>query len=1474
MITKITKRNGNVVSFDAQKIVNAIAKAGKATGEFDEKIAKRLAGRVLAVLEDLNGDGTYIPHVEEVQDIVEEILLRSQYKKTAKAYIIYRDQHAKMREIATQSGIELVDAYLSKADWRVNENANVHFSLQGLNNYISSEISKSYWLNKIYPPEIREAYKNGAIHIHDLNLLSAYTYYGKEVVIAKNEQNKIYVISFEQLYEMINEEEHLIDKEKEVYVKYPQDFYVLDKNGWTKILRIFKKRKHKSMHFIKSRGGRSIIVTEDHPMITKEGEKSANTVLPEKDYLFTVDYLELLKNEHLYSVNQIDLLKELIDRKLYIIKNGTSEKKGRDKIYFNSISIKEIENISDEKGVIHTSTHIAPRFINLTHDFGYAIGFAIAEGYLSYDDKRPRCIDLSSKNYEYISKVRDGFAENNFYGCIEKRNDLYVFRIRNCFLRFLFEEVFKIKPGSRHIALPVNILMYNKDFVKGVIAGVIDGDGNIESNKTTINIRTASRTLLEMCSVVMSLLGLTPRDRNVEGQGSVRQYNGRIIKQNYPIYGVSFRKKSEVQLNSDKYQKCFISEKAWHDETTNEWHLVINNEQTEIPDNYIYDITTESTTLIVNGMWNHNCVGWDLQDLLRVGFRGLKGRVESNPPKHFRVALMQAVNFLYTLQNETAGASAFSNFDTLLAPFIAYDNLTYKQVKQCMQEFLFNINVPTRTAGQVPFTNITLDITVPSHLKDQAVIIGGIPQDKTYGEFQEYMDMFNQALFECMMEGDASGRVFSFPIPTINITKEFDWHRPVVKQMLELTAKYGTFYFANFVNSDMKPEDTYSMCCRLRLDKKELQRKGGGLFGANALTGCYDEQTEILTKNGWKYFKDLTMDDEIYTVTKDNVIEIHKPVRLFTYDYDGEMIRFKSKSFDLLVTPNHRMYVYDIHQKYNTFVEAEKFNPSRHYIPKYANWKGEEKELFILPEVTMRNSHSYIKETINIPMDSWLKFLGIWIAEGSIDNDNIAPSHGYRVVITQKKENISQEIEQMLKELPFNFTKKDEHFIIHNKQLWFYLKRFGKQPQRFIPAEIKQLSKRQLSILFEWLLKGDGHVRKTTNQINLWTTSKQLSDDIQEIMVKLGYVSTVTIKHVNNKKYFIKGREITFKHNVFNVGLQSTKYYVFRKKHINREYYKGKVYCCEVPNNTVFVRRNGKTTWCGNSIGVVTINLPRIGYLSASEKDYFERLEALMNLAKNSLEIKRKVLERLTEMGLYPYAKFYLRSVKEKTGHYWSNHFSTIGIIGMNESIANAKWFDTSGIWTEEGKAFALKVMDFMREKLIQYQEETGNFYNLEATPAEGTSYRFAKIDKQHFPDIITQGNGDPYYTNSTWLPVGFTESLHYILDHQDELQSKYTGGTVQHIFLGKSPDPEKLGNFIMSVFTKYKLPYISITPTFSICKEHGYIEGEHSVCPKCGAECEIYSRVVGYIRPVNYWNNGKKAEFKDRKYLILKEVA
>ena len=689
MFTKIRKRDGRIVGFDAEKITDAIAKAGKATGEFDRETAKKLTLRVLNLAQQLIHG---IPTVEEIQDIVEEVLLTSPYRKTAKAYILYREQHAKIREIAAKANADLVDQYLKRLDWQVSENSNMAYSSQGLNHYISSEISKIYWLNRIYPPEIRQAHIEGDFHIHDLGMLAPY------------------------------------------------------------------------------------------------------------------------------------------------------------------------------------------------------------------------------------------------------------------------------------------------------------------------------------------------------------------------------------------------------------------------------------------------CVGWDLYDLLLTGFKGVSGKVESSPAKHFRVALGQVVNFFYTLQGEAAGAQAFSNFDTLLAPFIRYDGLNYGEVKQALQEFIFNINVPTRVGFQTPFTNITLDLIVPDYLKNQAIVIGGKLQNASYENFQDEVYMFNKALFEIMMEGDAKGRPFTFPIPTYNITKDFDWNNEYFNGLWEITARYGIPYFSNFVNSNMKPEDARSMCCRLRIDNRELLRRGGGLFGANPLTG---------------------------------------------------------------------------------------------------------------------------------------------------------------------------------------------------------------------------------------------------------------------------------------------------------------------------------------------------------SIGVVTINMPRIGYLARDEDDFIERLENLMELAKESLEIKRKVLEKFTENDLYPYSKFYLRNIKEGFGCYWKNHFSTIGLVGMNEACFNL--FGES-IVSEEGRKFAIKVLDFMRDKLIEFQEETGNLYNLEATPAESTSYRLAKIDKDKYSDIICANEeeyrkgAEPFYTNSTQLPVNYTDDVFEALELQDELQMKYTGGTVLHIFVGERiGDAETVKNLIRKICENYRLPYFTITPTFSICPSHGYLAGEHKECPKCGKLCEVYSRVVGYLRPVNQWNKGKQEEFRMR---------
>jgi ribonucleoside-triphosphate reductase len=526
------------------------------------------------------------------------------------------------------------------------------------------------------------------------------------------------------------------------------------------------------------------------------------------------------------------------------------------------------------------------------------------------------------------------------------------------------------------------------------------------------------------------------------------------------------------------------------------------------------------------GVLGPYCVGWDVSDLLLSGFGGVAGKIESKPAKHFRTALGQVVNFFYTLQGEAAGAQAFSNFDTYLAPFIRYDHLNQKDVEQALQEFFFNMNVPTRVGFQTPFTNLTLDLTVPDFMKNEAVLYNGKVTQDTYGDMTKEMEMFNLAFAEGMRQGDSKGRVFTFPIPTYNITKDFDWDSPVSQAIFEVTAKYGVPYFSNFVNSDMKPEDVRSMCCRLRIDNRELRKRGGGFFGANPLTG---------------------------------------------------------------------------------------------------------------------------------------------------------------------------------------------------------------------------------------------------------------------------------------------------------------------------------------------------------SIGVVTLNIPRIGYLSKDEDEFFERLEALMETAKSSLEIKRKVLEAFTDNGLYPYSRRYLRHVKEGYGKFWKNHFSTIGIVGVNEAIINLLG---QNIASRDGQAFAQKMLTFMRNRLADYQEETGCIYNLEATPAEGTSYRLARIDKKRYKDIIfanqkqiVSDHAEPFYTNSSQLPVDFTGDLFDALEHQETLQSLYTGGTVFHIFLGERLHSWKsAAELIKKVSWNSKLPYFTLTPTFSICPTHGYTSGEHKQCPVCEATCEVYSRVVGYLRPVDQWNDGKQAEFSMRK--------
>ena len=509
------------------------------------------------------------------------------------------------------------------------------------------------------------------------------------------------------------------------------------------------------------------------------------------------------------------------------------------------------------------------------------------------------------------------------------------------------------------------------------------------------------------------------------------------------------------------------------------------------------------------------CAGWSLRQLIQEGLGGVPGKITSSPASHLSTLCNQMVNFLGIMQNEWAGAQAFSSFDTYLAPFVRVDNLSQKEVKQCIQSFIYGVNTPSRWGTQAPFSNVTLDWTVPNDLKNLPAIVGGREMDFTYGDCQKEMDMVNKAFIEIMIEGDANGRGFQYPIPTYSITRDFDWSETENNKLLfEMTAKYGTPYFSNYINSDMEPSDVRSMCCRLRLDLRELRKKSGGFFGSGESTG---------------------------------------------------------------------------------------------------------------------------------------------------------------------------------------------------------------------------------------------------------------------------------------------------------------------------------------------------------SVGVVTINMPRIAYLAADEADFYKRLDALMDIAARSLKTKRTVITKLLEQGLYPYTKRYLGN--------FDNHFSTIGLIGMNEAALNAKWLRVD-LTDPRAQAFTRDVLNHMRERLSDYQEQYGDLYNLEATPAESTTYRFAKHDKEQFPDIITANmNGTPYYTNSSHLPVGYTEDVFSALDIQDDLQTLYTSGTVFHAFLGeKLPDWKAAANLVRKIAENYKLPYYTMSPTYSVCKDHGYLTGEQYTCPICGEKTEVYSRITGYYRPVQNWNDGKAQEYKDRK--------
>ena len=1346
MFELIKKRDGDVVKFDPSKITTAIFMAGKASGEFKEREARKLMLQVLTLAHEVCGP---VPEVEEIQDIVERVLLDSPFHKAAKAYILYREQHTQIRNIAISANIDLVEQYIRKLDWKIKENSNMCYSLQGLNNYIASDVTGEYWLNRIYPPEIRNAHKAGDIHIHDLSQLSVYTYFGKEVIVAKY-HGDVLTLSFEQLYEMAEAKEELLNEKDNAWAKYPKALFVMDKDGWTRVTRLVRKAKDKPMRFLKNRGGRSVIVTEDHPMITERGETAARDVQIKEDRLFTVDMVNCLIEERLFSQERIDLVQEIRSKGFY----------GRegDVVCFNGLPVSECADESD--GIVHTLSFCAPRYIRLTGEFGFFVGLALAEGYLTYDSKS-YVISMNSRNRKDLERANTGLLQHGWSGVIthRKHDNMYEMRIRNRFLRFLFANVFQIRPGSRHKTLPVGILSYSQDFLRGIAAGVLDGDG-AANGKTGMQLRMASRTLLEQLAVALPFIGLFPRDRNCEGVGTVREYAGRTVTQNFPIYGLGFRKMDSVVLPSEKYSVPEPSQKAWQDETVDAWHKVLNNAETDIPDEYIYDITTETNTLVVNGMWNHNCVGWDLNDLLLQGFRGVAGKVESAPPRHLRTALGQLVNFIYTLQGESAGAQAVSDFDTLLAPFVRYDGLNYKEVKQAMQEFVFNSNIPTRVGFQCMSADTEIltpegwmgyeDIEVGQTIKTFNVKTGdmeNLPVKKVFSRHYEgeMYNLKNRIQDQLISPGHRVVRkVFNTDDSFVleEIEKILEYKSPVI---LPITGKN--------CNSpkNISDEEIRVLAWIIAEGTKENSTKHRHCHritiyqSRTASPENYEEIIALLDKCGSEY-----------------------SVRDSTPALGGSscMIRLNAASSqkildDLFKTRNTIKFIPDVLKNMDrqqarvfldTYLRADGFEGCKITTTDIDILNGlqqiavdaEYGFTVMTREPTIGKKMLYVLRLVDHQGTSIMEikkvdYSGIiWCP--NTDNETVVARRNGKVFITGNTPffNITMDLE-----VPS--TLKDHPVIIGGE--------YQSETYAEYQAEMNIINEAFAEVMME----GDATGRVFTFPIPTYNITKDFDWDnpnLDKLWVMTGKFGTPYFSNFVNS----------------DMSPDDTRSMCCRLRLDNRE----------------LIKRGGGLFGAHpltGSIGVATINLPRIGYVSKTEADFFGHLRKMLVLAKDSLMIKRKILEDFTEKNLYPYSKFYLREVKNAAGLYWNNHFSTFGIIGMNEACLN---FIGKDIGTEEGQKFSVRVMDFIRDMIAETQEETGDLFNLEATPAEGTSYRLAMLDKEKFPEIICANENDccngevPYYTNSSQLPVNYTDDIFEMLNLQDELQTKYTGGCIE----------------------------------------------------------------------------------------------
>ena len=850
------------------------------------------------------------------------------------------------------------------------------------------------------------------------------------------------------------------------------------------------------------------------------------------------------------------------------------------------------------------------------------------------------------------------------------------------------------------------------------------------------------------------------------------------------------------------------------------------------------------------------CAGWSLRQLIEEGLGGVPGKITSSPASHLSTLCNQMVNFLGIMQNEWAGAQAFSSFDTYLAPFVKVDNLTYKEVKQCIQSFIYGVCTPSRWGTQAPFTNITLDWTVPNDLAELNCIVGGKETNFKYKDCVKEMAMVNKAFIETMIEGDANGRGFQYPIPTYSITKDFDWSDTENNRLLfEMTAKYGTPYFSNYINSDMEPSDIRSMA----------------ILGTQNI--IYKDKFGRVSKNEIRHLVNNWIDN---------------PDTSYDILMNGKFI----KIIDMFKVP---------YEKYSTYVSLRLENGYEQ------SFSYDHKCMVVRDGIIQEVLSQDVKTTDKILLarhgydESYIgdytsgKIIGYYLAEGWKSHNNSSLDFAINI----QREDICKEIQEFFEK---NFATRVSVKKIEDKNI-FSVKVYGRSAVAFVDSFIdgdNAITKHITSVaydtsilfregIYDGYLETDGCKKA---KIFAHTTNKQLCKDMIDLFATIGKYFRYEINDKNTRYFKPDKSDLTtftsYKLYIYDPEIYNEDYFSINVKEvkqlpanrINTVYnftVDTKDHLYELPNGIIthqccrlrldlreLRRKSGGFFGSGEStgsVGVVTINMPRIAYLSETKEEFFERLDKIMDISARSLDIKRKKITELLEQGLYPYTKRYLGT--------FANHFSTIGLVGGNEMCLNAKWL-RKDLTNPEAKDFMVEVLNHMRERLSDYQEKYGDLYNLEASPAESTSYRLAKHDVAKYPDIITAAkscDATPYYTNSSHLPVGFTEDIFSALDIQDELQTLYTSGTVFHAFLGeKLPDWKAAANLVRKIAENYKLPYYTMSPTYSVCSVHGYIAGEKDTCPVCGKKTEVYSRITGYYRPVQNWNDGKTQEFHDRK--------